>query len=237
MDEDNQDLEYLIANKIRMKLLKLIDQEIQNQKEKFQIKDNCKNQLLSINFEETYSQEENENYFEVNEKSIPILPELKKYPKRSAPLQKYIYSNNIIQKETIENSKKHYSHRSLNHFPLYNNTICYKHKKYLLKRDPKISSTMIIYPKLKNDEKFLKYYCESLKIIPKKNKSGNSSRNCNKKNKDFILYKSTNKINSKSKLNRMSSLVLTSPNKKSDNKSPVKTNRRKSLFAIGNIRK
>ena len=236
MDVDTPDLDYLIANKIRMKLLRIIDQEIQNQIYKFQINNKFLDQLY-INFEEIYTQEETENYFQFNEKSTPIFPELKHYPKKSAPLNSFIhsniYSNNTLQTEEIKNNKKHYS---LNYLRFWNPTICYNNKKYLLKKKSKISSTMIIYPKQKTDGKFLKNLCENLKIIPKKHKSGNSSKHCIKRNKNYIKFKSANKVDYKENVNRRISFFSSASNEIHE-KIPIKINQRKSLFAIENAQK
>ena len=225
---------YLTANKIRMKLLILIDTEIHNQKDKFLLKNQEQDQLC-INFEEAYSQEEAENYIIFNEKSNPLIIEMKQFPKKSAPLKSFIYYYNNLQSEKIKNKKRNYSSNS---FQALNTTISYNNKKYSVKRDTKLSSTMIIHHKLKTDSKFfLKNLCENLKIIPQKQKTRNSSKQAVKKNYNCINYKPVGKINS-NKINakRRSSFASSFSDKKSD-KIPIKPKQRKSLFVIESDKK
>ena len=220
---------YLIANKIRTKLLLFIDTEIQNQKHKFLLKNQEQNQIY-INFEETYIQKEEKNFFSFSEKSKPLLTEINKNSKKSNPNNAFICSNKNSQSETIGNKNKSCSS---NNFQFFNTNICYHNKKYLLKRNSKISSAMIIKRKQKIDDQFLKNICENLKITSKKQKPQNIHKNIFKNNNNFIKYRSARKIICIEKENRRNSFASTSPNKKVD-KISIKSKPRKSLFAVGN---
>ena len=219
---------YLIANKIRMKLLILIDTEIQNKKNKFLLKDQEQNKLY-INFEETYIQEERKNYFTFNEKSKPLLTEINHNTKKLSPTRAFIYSKNNSQSEQIGNKNKKYSS---NNIQFLNTAIFYNNKNYLLKRNSKISSAITIYQKQKTDKQFLKNLCDNLKITPKKQKARNISKHF-KNNNNYVKYRSTWKIIYLEKENRRNSFGSTSPNKNKD-KISIKPNPRKSLFAIRN---
>ena len=229
METNNLNKNYLIANKIRTKLLILIDTEIQNQKHKFILKNQEQSQIY-INFEETYTQKEKKNYFTFNEKSKPLLTEINQNSKKQSSNNAFTYPNKNSQSNIIGNKNKSYSS---NNFQFFSSNICYNNKKYLLKRNSKISSAMIVNRKQKTDDQFLKNMCKNLKIISKKQKPQNINKNFFKNNNKYIKYRSARKIICIEKEKRRNSFASMSPNKNVD-KISIKPKPRKSLFAVGN---
>ena len=183
---------YCKNNRVRTKLLLLIDNEIQskikqnNLKLKYKYEDET---LFRMNFEETFIQKQiNKYYFS----SSKILETGKKNENSDKSLSTDDGSSNKGAEKSYQNGRNNNHCRTVHKKgnrtnKLLDNSINFHKKMYSIKNLSKQSSTFLILPKQKNAAKYLKTLCNNLKICKNYKKTVKQTKaiNINIKSNDF----------------------------------------------------
>ena len=182
---------YYKNNRIRTKLLLLIDNEIQSK-----IKQNNKNlkykyedeNFFKISFEETFIQNQN-NKFDF---CSSVILKSKKYDNSGKSFLTTDDSTNKINEKSQEKERDSIHSKTLSKKynssnKLLNNVIHFHKKIYSIKNISRQSSTFLILPKQKNGFEYLKNLCNSIKKSKHSKKSAKYIRSNNIKTKLFDL--------------------------------------------------
>ena len=184
---------YCKINRIRTKLLLLIDSEIQSK-----IKQNHRNlkykyedeNLFRVSFEETFIHKQDIKY----DFSSSIILNSKKIDNSGKSFLTTEDSTNKITEKSQEKEKNNIRSKTLskecnNSNKLINNVICSRKKIYSIKNITKQSSTFLILSKQKNGAKYLKNLCNNIKICKNSKKSVKQIRPININSKLLDLSK------------------------------------------------
>ena len=195
---------YFRNNQIRMKLLLLIDNEIQskikqsNQKLKFKYEDG---NLFKINFEETFIQKR------INKYDFPSSKILKTKKNNYSDKSFSIIdgSSNKInekqqQKKRANNDNRTLSKKSNHQNKILSDNIFFHKKIYSIKNLSKQSSTFLILPKQKKGVEYLKALCNNIKICKNCKKI---TKHVRSKNNNIKILELSNDKKAAKKLNEI----------------------------------